>query len=418
MNFWKPTLFATAAILVSAGIRNTVGLLVNPLVESTVLTLTQVSMAMAIGQFTYGLFQPLGGILTTKYRTFSVLFAGVICIVVGFLGVRLASSAFLVILCFGLLTPAGAAASSFPILMGHISKSVPDEKRSISGGLINAGGSAGQFVLAPLIQICLNTYGLYGACAFLAGAAALSLVPSWFLCYTKEERLKATAPEAADTGEPCIAVETLADARPETGFGLKEEIAKAFHNPAYLFLHCGFFACGFHVAFIATHLPGEITFWGFSGSFSAFCFSVFGICNIAGCILAGALGGVFKLKNILTGLYFTRLLLIIAYIFAPKTVPVFVLFAVITGLTFGATVPPTGAITARMVRPQNVSTVFALIFLTHQVGSFFGAWLGGLIMDQTGSFMPVWIIDAVLSLFAAVVSFKINESKIKRVVIS
>jgi MFS family permease len=406
MDFWKPTLFATATILVSTGIRNTVGLLVNPLVENTLLSLTQVSMAMAIGQFTYGLFQPLGGLLTTKYKTFSVLFAGVICLVVGFLGVRFASSAFLVILCFGLLTPAGAAASSFPILMGHISKSVPDEKRSFSGGLINAGGSAGQFVLAPLIQICLNTYGLYGACIFLASAAAMSLVPSWLLCYSKEERL-AGAAQSVDTGR------MPANVSPAAGIGLKEEIAKAFRNPAYLFLHCGFFACGFHVAFIATHLPGEIIFWGFSGSFSAFCFSILGVCNIAGCILVGVMGGVFKLKNILAGLYFARLLLIGAYIFAPKTTPVFVTFAAITGLTFGATVPPTGAITARLVQPQYMSTIFALIFLTHQAGSFFGAWLGGLIMDNTGSFMPIWILDAALSLFAAVVSFKINEYKTK-----
>jgi predicted MFS family arabinose efflux permease len=354
-------------------------------------------MAMAIGQFTFGMFQPLGGLLTAKYKTFSILFAGAICLIVGFLGLRFADSALAVILCFGILTPAGAAASSFPILMGHISKSVPDEKRSISGGLINAGGSAGQFVLAPLIQICLNTHGLYGAGIFMAGAAALSLIPSWFLCRTKEKG----SPAAARKTVPAGSVDT----------GLKEEIAKAFHNPAYLFLHGGFFACGFHVAFLATHLPGEITFWGFSGSFSAFCFSILGVCQIAGSILAGIAGGVFKIKNILSGLYFTRLLLICAYIFVPKTVPVFIMFSVVAGLTFGATVPPTGAITARLVQPQNVSTLFALIFLTHQAGSFFGAWLGGFIMDHAGSFMPVWILDAALSLFAAIVSFKINEHK-------
>jgi MFS family permease len=398
-KFWKLTLFATAAILVSTGIRNTVGLLVNPLVENTVLSLTQVSMAMAIGQFTFGIFQPLGGLLTAKYKTFPILLAGVICLIVGFLGLRFADSALVVILCFGILTPAGAAASSFPILMGHISKSVPDEKRSISGGLINAGGSAGQFVLAPFIQICLNTYGLYGAGAFLAGAAALSLIPSWFLCHTKEK------------GSPAVTLEAVPAESVNTE--LKEEIVKAFHNPAYLFLHCGFFACGFHVAFLATHLPGEIIFWGFSGSFSAFCFSILGICNIAGCLLAGTAGGVLKLKTILAGLYFTRLLLIGAYILAPKTVPVFVIFAAIAGLTFGATVPPTGAITARLVKPQNMSTLFALIFLTHQAGSFFGAWLGGFIMDHAGTFVPVWILDAALSLFAAMVSFTINENKTK-----
>ncbi|MDR1175947.1 MAG: MFS transporter [Treponema sp.] len=398
-NLWKPIIFATLTILVSSGIRNTVGLFVNPLVENTVLSLTQVSMAMAIGQFTFGLFQPLGGVFMAKYKTFTILLTGTLCLVVGFLGVQLANSALLIILCFGLLTPAGAAASSFPILMGHISKSVPDEKRSISGGLINAGGSAGTFVLAPLIQMCLNAYGLYGACIFLAIVAALSLVPSWFLCRGKAEPSPGTAPETVHAG----IIDT----------GLKKEMAKAFRNPSYLFLHAGFFTCGFHVAFLATHLPGEIIFFGFSGSFSAFCFSVLGICNFAGCILVGIAGGFFTLKNLLAGLYFIRVLLIGLYIFAPKTAPVFIIFAAIAGFTYGSTVPPTGAITARLVSPQNLGTLLALVFVTHQLGSFFGAWLGGLIMDHTGSFMTVWILNAVLALFAAIVSFKINEHKTK-----
>ena len=400
-NFWKLTLFATAAVLVSAGIRNTVGLLVNPLVETTVLGLTQVSMAMAIGQFTFGLFQPLGGILTTKYGTFNILLTGAVCLVLGFLGVRFDNSVLLLILCFGLLTPAGAAASSFPIIMGHISSSVPGEKQAFSGGIINAGVSAGQFVLAPLIQICLNTWGLYGACVFLAGAAALSLVPSWFLCHDKASPSSKPAPDS-------IGHRTNDERLPT---GLKKEIAGAFHNRSYLFLHGEFFACGFHVAFLATHLPGEISLFGFSPSFSALCFSVIGICNIAGCILGGIAGGIFRLKNILSGLYLARLLMIVLYLLAPKTIPVFIVFSVAAGLTHGATVAPTGAITARLVHPRNVSTLFALVFVTHQIGAFFGAWLGGFIMEQSGSFVTVWILNAVLSLLAAIISFMIDERK-------
>lgn len=394
-NFLKPTLLATAAVLVSSGIRNTTGLLVNPLVQSTALSLSAVSMAMAVGQLAFGLFQPLSGLLTVRYKTFTVLVLGVVSLVAGLLGVQFAGSLFAFILCFGLLLPAGSAASSFPVLMGHISHSVPDARRSLSGGIINAGVSAGQFVLAPLIQIFLNFYGLYGTCVFLAGVSALSLVPAWFLCRTKEEPVQTAAREEN---------RALAAAP-----GLKEEIAQAFRQPAYVFLHCGFFACGFHVAFLATHLPGEISFFGFSGSFSALCFSALGLCNIAGCILAGIGGGIFRPKNILAGIYCVRLLLIGAYIFLPKTAPVFIVFAAIMGLTYGSTVPPTAAITSRLVSPRNLSTLFALIFLTHQAGSFFGAWLGGFVMQNAGSFMPVWFLDAGLSLFAAVISFKIYE---------
>jgi MFS family permease len=178
MNFWKLTLFATATILVSTGIRNTVGLLVNPLVENTILSLTQVSMAMAIGQFTYGLFQPLGGLLMTKYKTFSILLGGAICLILGFLGVHFAGSALLLILCFGILTPAGAAASSFPILMGHISKSVPDEKRSFSGGLINAGLYFLRLLLIGFYIFAPKTTPVFIIFAVIAGLTFGATVPS------------------------------------------------------------------------------------------------------------------------------------------------------------------------------------------------------------------------------------------------
>jgi MFS family permease len=186
-GFIKSTIFATLTLLVSTGIRNTTGLFVNPLVENTVMSLTGVSMAMAIGQFAFGLFQPLCGVLTTKFKVFTILLNGAFCLIIGLLGIKLANTTLLLIVCFGILAPAGAAASSFPIIIGHISKSVPDEKRSIISGILNAGGSAGQFVLAPLIQICISNYGYYGACIFLVFAVALSIVPSWFLCHTKHK---------------------------------------------------------------------------------------------------------------------------------------------------------------------------------------------------------------------------------------
>jgi MFS family permease len=398
-HFLRPTVLAMATLLVSTGIRNTVGLFVNPIVEGTVMSLTDVSMAIAIGQFAFGLFQPLGGILTTKYKTFAILLSGSLCLIMGFLGMYFANSLVLLILFFGILTPAGSAASSFPILMGHISKSIPDEKRTTSSGFISAGGSAGQFILAPLIQIGINNYGYYGACIFLACMAALSIIPSWFLCKTKNNVYK-------DQNDH----KTFAYTEQQNSDGnLKKELISAFHQPIYVILHGGFFACGFHTAFIATHLPGEIRFYTYTGSFIALCFSILGIGNIMGCILVGVLGKYVKLKNILTSLYAIRVFSILLYLAAPKTVFTFIMFAAITGFTFGAIVPPTGDIASRFIKPKYLSTLFGLLFVTHQIGSFFGAWLGGLIMDNTGSFLSMWIIDACLSLFAAIISFKIKQ---------
>ena len=393
-EFFKPTVMAMSALMISSGIRGTAGLFVNPLIQSTALNLAAVSMAMAIGQFAFGLFQPLGGFLTTRFKTFSVMLSGALCLAAGHLGVKFATSLPLLILCFGVLAPAGAAATSFPILMGVIAKAVPQEKRSFSSGLVNAGGSAGQFVLAPLIQIFLNSYGVYGACIFLAAASAVSIVPSWLLCKNNPD-VRAIA--------PLLARDKADDAQRS----IKEEIIRAFKNRNYVFLHLGFFACGFHIAFMATHLPGEIKYFGLGAGTAAMFFSILGACNIAGSFFAGVLGGYAKQKNVLAGIYALRVALICAYLALPKTLPVFIVFAALAGLTWLATVPPVSGITAQMVRPQNLSTLFGLIFVTHQIGSFFGAWLGGVVMTKTGSFFPMWIIDVALSLFAAVISARI-----------
>ncbi|MDR3258136.1 MAG: MFS transporter [Fusobacteriaceae bacterium] len=406
INFLKSTILATVILLVSTGIRNTVGLFVNPLVQGSILSLTNVSMAMAIGQFSFGLFQPLAGFLTTKYKTFMILISGVLCLATGFLGMKFANSFVLLIVCFGILTPAGAAASSFPILMGHISKSIPDDKKAISSGLISAGGAAGQFIFAPFIQICINYYGYYGACIFLAGVVVLSIIPSWFLCRIKNET--SSEQEVSFEQDNDKASDKI-DEKIHSG-DFKKELSSAFRNPSYIILHAGFLACGFHVAFLATHLPGEIRFFKYGSSFVVLCFSILGICNILGCALVGILGKRFKSKDILTGLYTIRVLLIILYLFLPKTVTLFIIFSAIAGFTFGSTVPPTGNIAAHLIKPKYLSTLFGLIFVTHQIGSFFGAWLGGLVMDHTGSFLTIWIIDIFLSLFAAIISFKVVES--------
>jgi predicted MFS family arabinose efflux permease len=192
--------------------------------------------------------------------------------------------------------------------------------------------------------------------------------------------------------------------------GLKREMASVFKNFSYLFLHIGFFSCGLHVAFIATHFPGVMGFYRYSGSVIALCFSILGICNVLGCILVGIVGKYLPQKNILSTLYTIRVLLIGFYLIAPKTIVTFVIFSIITGFTFGSTVPPTGDIAARLIHPKYLSALFGLIFVTHQIGSFFGAWLGGVIMDKTGSYFYMWILDVSFSIIAAIISLKIKRN--------
>jgi predicted MFS family arabinose efflux permease len=294
-----------------------------------------------------------------------------------------------------LLSPAGAAAGSFSLLIGIVAGRMPADKRSLASGLINAGGSMGQFAFAPAVQAIISLYQYSAGLLFLAGSALASIIPAWFLC--RPARAREKPPEAA------------AGLRNETG--LKRQLGIALHTPSYLFLHAGFFTCGFHVAFLTTHLPGEVSLCGHAASVSAMSLSLIGLCNIAGSILAGILGKYWRMKHILAALYFLRALLIAANLLSPKTELTFYVFAVATGLTWLATVPPTAGIVGKLFGTRYLATLFGLTLMTHQVGGFLGAWFGGLAIQHSGSLLWVWFLDIALALFATAANLPIREEK-------
>lgn len=391
-GLWSLIALASLILMITMGIRQTVGLFVHPIVHATTMSIAEVSMALAIGQLMWGAFQPLFGAWADKRGAFYVLVIGAVLIALGQLGTLWASSFLPLTLAQGILSPAGAAAGSFSVLIGIVAGRLPTDKGSVASGMINAGGSMGQFIFAPLVQLIVSLRGTASGLIFLAFAALSTLIPSWFLCRKNEK--PTTTPV-----QPAVSSET----------GLKQQIQTAFRTPSYLLLHAGFLTCGFHVAFLTTHLPGEASLCGHDASVSAISLSLIGLCNIAGSILAGFLGKRFPMKYILVFLYASRALLIIAFLLSSKTELAFYIFACAIGFTWLATVPPTAGIVGKLFGTRYLATLFGFTLFSHQIGAFFGAWLGGVAMQYEGNLDWVWYADIALAMLAAMVNLPIKE---------
>jgi len=292
------------------------------------------------------------------------------------------------IFAIGVLSAAGAGAGSFSILIGATAQHIPAERRSFAAGFINAGGSLGQFVFAPLAQMVLSAFGWMQAMWTMAVFAL------------------ATAPMARWMRGPPRA--TVAAA----GMTLREQLAIAVRDRSYWLLHAGFFTCGFHIAFLVTHMPGEVNLCGLSATVAANSLAIIGLANVAGSLAAGALGNHVRMKMILFWMYASRAAVIVIYLAAPKEPWTFYLFAAALGATWLATVPPTAGLTAKLFGTRYLATLFGLTLLSHQIGGFFGAWLGGLAFESSGNYLWMWWADAALALAAAFVNLPIREAKL------
>ncbi|MDR1242100.1 MAG: MFS transporter [Deltaproteobacteria bacterium] len=397
---WGVIALAGVILMITMGIRQTVGLFVHPLAADKTMSIAEISMALAVGQLLWGVFQPLCGIWADKRSAFTVLWAGALLLAAGQLLTLRASGLFGLTLAQGILSPAGAAAGSFSVLFGIVAARLPSDKRSVAGGLINAGGSAGQCLFAPVVQYIMYLRDYSASLIFLAGTALATILPARFLCAKPAPHKAAPASALPVTGADAL-----------SRAGLREQLATALRTPSYLLLHAGFFTCGFHVAFLTTHLPGEISLCGHSASVSATSIALIGFFNIGGSIMSGILGKYFRMKYILAAMYGSRAVTIALYLLAPKTEAVFYVFAVLTGITWLATVPPTAGLVGKLFGTRYLATLFGLALLSHQVGAFLGAWLGGVAVEQSGNLLYLWYADMLLALFAAFVNLPIKEEK-------
>jgi MFS family permease len=386
-------LAAAAILLITTGTRQVTGLFVQPIVHSTGVGLAAMSFALAVGQFMWGAAQPVFGALADQFGAFRVLALGALMLAGGLALTPFATGEWGLLATLGLLSAAGAGAGSFSILIGGTARTLSPQQRSLAAGVINAGGSLGQFLFAPVTQAIIAAAS-YGTALFTLAAAALVTIPlAWPL------RHRATPPAAAASAE----------ARPT--ISLREQLKIAVRDPSYIFLNLGFFTCGFHVAFLVTHFPTEIQNCGLAARVAANSIALIGLFNVAGSIGAGLLGQRFRMKSLLAAIYGTRALLIVIYLLIPKTALNVYLFAAGLGLTWLATVPPTSGIVGKLFGVRYLGTLFGLTLVSHQTGAFLGAWLGGLVMSRVGSYQWVWYADMVLALAAAVVNLPIREDK-------
>lgn len=387
---WPLILLAAAVLMVTMGLRQTTGLFVSPLNTSTGLGIVTVSFALAVGQFVWGAVQPVAGMIADRYGSARVLQAGLIVLALGTAATPYMSTGFGLVFALGVLTAAGSGASSFSVLIGAVMPRVPIERRGTASGVINAGGSLGQFVFAPLTQRLIALLGWMGAMWALAAVALAALPLAGAL----------RRPPAAQHDAP--------------GGGLRRQLREAFADRSYLLLHAGFFTCGFHIAFLITHLPGEVGYCGLPASVAGWSLALIGLSNIAGSLFAGWCVNRYRGKYILACMYGSRTLLIFLYLAAPKTDLTFYLFAIGLGTTWLATVPPTAGVVGKLFGVRYLATLFGLTLLSHQTGGFFGAWLGGIAMARQGSYLWMWYADAALAAFAALCNLPIREAPMPR----
>lgn len=393
MRYGALVLAATATMLITMGIRQSMGLYVQPIAQDTGLGIVSISFALAVGQLVWGAVQPAFGAWADQRGPGRVLVVGALLLCAGCVLAPLMASGWGLVLTLGLLTATGAGAGSFSVLIGATAGATPAHRRSMAAGVINAGGSAGQFVFAPLTQALISSFGWLAAMWTMAVAALATLPFARTL-----RRRPSPSPDAGGAEAP-------------TGPGLRAQLRIAARDRSYWCLHIGFFTCGFHIAFLVTHLPTEIALCGLSESVSALSLALIGLCNIGGSLLVGWLGQRYRMKSLLALMYASRALLIAVYLVSPPTPLTFYLFAAGLGATWLATVPPTAGLIGKLFGPRYLATLFGFALLSHQVGGFFGAWLGGLALHRLGDYSWMWYADIVLALVAAAFNLPIREAR-------
>ena len=387
------TLAAAGILMVTMGVRQSFGLFVSPLNSATGMGVATVSLALAIGQLSWGAIQPVAGALADRYGVRVVLVAGLVVLAVGCALTPLVDDGFGLAVSLGLLASMGSGIGSFSVLIGAAAQRLPADARGAASGVINAGGSFGQFVFAPLLQKLIQSIGWMGAmwAMALAALAALPLVG------------RLTAPGTAAALAPA----------PGSEQRLGPAVRAALKDRSYLLLHAGFFTCGFHIAFLVTHLPGEVDLCGLPAGVASTSLAIIGLANVFGSLFAGAWVGRYRSKHVLALMYGSRALLIAGYLLMPPTEWTFYLFAAGLGFTWLATVPPTAAIVGKLFGTRYLATLFGLTLLSHQVGGFLGAWLGGVALSAFGDFTWMWYADMALAVAAALLNLSIREARVQ-----
>lgn len=382
---------AALMLSVAMGTRQTFGLFLGPLAQERGLAITTIALAIALHNLVWGLAQPVAGAAADRYGAAPVAIFGAVTYAAGLALTAITDSGVLLVLGMGLLVGIGMSCTTFGVVLTAVGRAATHENRSMAMGLSGAGGSLGQVLLVPVSLIGLEDWGIASS---LVGLAVLLLVVAPIALLLERQQQQPTAVHAGGPVAP-----------PRLG----EALAEAMQHPGYRLLTLGFFTCGFQLAFIGTYLPDYLTLCHMPLGLSATALSLIGLFNIAGSWACGWLGGRFRQQQVLGWLYLVRGVTIAAFFLLPKSTVSVVIFAAVMGLTWLGTVPLTSGWLAKVFGTSHLGTLFGVCFFSHQIGSFLGAWLGGVVFELTGSYAIVWILTAAAGLMAALLNFPIKD---------
>ena len=388
-------LAASGAFALTMGARQSMGLFLFNLNTSTGLGIASISLAFAFGQLWWGLVQPFAGIVADRIGAGRVIFTGILMVAVGTVLIPYMTTTLGLIFAIGVLAAGGAGMAGPSVMMAATTRLIPLEKRGMATGIVNAGGSFGQFLFAPLAAGVTALAGWAVAMQTLGLMTLLALPAAWILRGNSQHLAAATSATMP---------------KQTTGAAIRLALA----DPSYRMLCAGFFVCGFHVAFIATHLPGVVDSCGLPPSVGAWSLGVVGLFNIVGSLGMGWLlswrGGLWRMKSLLSLVYAARGVAVVIFLLSPKTEAVFLIFAAVIGITYLSTVPPTAGLVAKFFGPTNMATLFGVVMLAHQLGAFLGAYLGGKAFEWTGNYNWMWYADIMLAVGAALIHLPIREA--------
>ncbi|MCX7277904.1 MAG: MFS transporter [Burkholderiales bacterium] len=385
-------LYGGAIVTLSMGIRHGFGLWLQPITQAQGWTRETFAFAIAIQNLAWGISGVFAGMLADKYGAFRVMLVGALLYALGLFGMAHAVTPLQFMLSTGVLIGMAQAGTTYAVVYGIIGRNVPADKRSWAMGIAAAAGSFGQFLMVPTEGLLISQFGWQQALVVLGCAALLIMPLAWGL-----------REPGFGTGQPAHREQTIVQA-------LKE----AFKYPSFQLLMAGYFVCGFQVVFIGVHMPSYLRDKGLSPQVASYALALIGLFNVFGTYLAGTLGQRMQKKNILAFIYIARAVVISLFLLAPLTPTSVYLFAATMGILWLSTVPPTNAALAQIFGIQHMSMLSGFVFLSHQVGSFMGVWLGGFIYDRNGNYDLVWYIAIALGVFAGLVNLPVKETPIRR----
>ncbi|MCF2846320.1 MFS transporter [Pseudoalteromonas sp. ACER1] len=386
--------FVCILLSLNFGLRSSMGFFMAPISDEFGYGREVFAFALALQNLWWGLSQPFAGALADKYGTCKTVIVGALLYAGGLYVTASSNSILSLNLGAGLLMGMGIAATGFGVVLPAMAKMVSPDKRAFALGLGSAAGSAGQLIFVPVAQDFIAAYGWSNALMLLAGGALLmALMAGVFKENTDPEQMS----------QPITAKQTV-----------KEALNEALSYPHYWLIVIGFFVCGFQLAFITVHMPAFLSDRGFTANVAVASLALIGLFNIFGCLVSGAWSGKYSKKNLLTLIYALRAIAIALFMLLPMTETSVILFSILTGFLWLATVPPTSGLVAQLFGLPHMGLLYGIVFLSHQLGSFSGVWLGGYLYDLTGSYDVVWWSACLIALVTAAIHVFIDERPVER----